>query len=434
MKKIIYSLIFLLSYIRLYPFIQHQEIFTLSLFSFYIIFYQIFFSKIRVNIHNIFLFGFAYFMFLYPFFYSLDLVNIEGYSAGIFNKSIKISVLGLVIYIISYYSFFNSKLDTKYFQADINKKKYNGINKQLYLLSLIIFSAYFTIFGQGIFNRNVILFTGLLFLFYLIPKKHYLLIIIIFLIFVFLTLTSSSGRRDIIKIILIFLFYMQIYYGNFSILILFTGLCSTILCMGVITAIRTFSIHWEYNRDIGIIDTIKNPYYLKVFRGAGSYLDSALILGDFGVAYNNYIFIIKHITEIGYLYGQSFIRLFTFIIPRSLWPAKPIDVQMLIVQLNTDPFYTGGTSQSISLVGEVFWNFGYTAVIFSFFFMGIINKKIDNISLSPSPYSLLIIMSLIPFFMLMWRGSFSTSFIYALANITILLICLIASKSLLQKK
>tara|TARA_B110000444_G_C18768725_1_gene561374 strand:- start:640 stop:1260 length:621 start_codon:yes stop_codon:yes gene_type:complete len=205
--------------------------------------------------------------------------------------------------------------------------------------------------------------------------------------------------------------------------------------MGIITAIRTFSIDWQYSRDIGIIDIFNDSTYLQnVFTGYGSYLENALVLGDFGVAYNNYLFIIKNITDIGYLYGQSFIRLFVFFIPRSIWSEKPIDVQTMIVELNSNLFYASGSSQSVSLMGEIFWNFGYFAIIISFFFIGLINKKIDSWSFLSNPYSFLMVMSLVPFFMLMWRGSFSTTFIYALANILVLFTCLMISKISLSKK
>ena len=149
-------------------------------------------------------------------------------------------------------------------------------------------------------------------------KKNNFLAFLVFISFFILIVLESSGRRDLIKIGIIFLLFLQINYGNLSILTLFISFLSTILGLILITTLRSFSINWSYDHDITVWEIIENPTYLKrTLEGYGDYLQNALVLGDFGAAYNNYMYIYQNISEIGYLYGQSIFRIFYTWIPRS---------------------------------------------------------------------------------------------------------------------
>ena len=176
------------------------------------------------------------------------------------------------------------------------------------------------------------------------------------------------------------------------------------------------------------MEIIENPTYLKrTLEGYGDYLQNALVLGDFGAAYNNFMYIYQNISEIGYLYGQSIFRIFYTWIPRSFWEGKPYDVQLLIVKFNIDPYYTGGSSQSITFIGELFWNYGYLAIILMLFFIGQITRLIDKNLNNLKNYQVLALLTLAPFFMLLWRGAFSTTLVYAVANLMIIYFCYLIS-------
>lgn len=429
MKKLLFTFSIPIIYLINLIFVQFFLINLISSISIFLICYFILNNPIRFGINSIFLTGFAYFMFLYPLLFSYGLIEIPGYNEQILLFSVSVSFIALFFYLISFKFFLNQELNNIKLMIEEKRKLFLSEKKYFFLFYVIVLYVYFTFFGQGIFNKDLILFTSILFFIYATPKKHYFILSIIFIIFLILTLQVTSGRRDILKMALVFILFLQLYHGNLSIFVLSIFGIITTMSMIIITALRSFSINWSYDRDIEIIDLFNNPIYLdRVLRGYGDYLQNALVLADFGVAYNNFLFILKNIGEIGYLYGQSIFKIFYTWIPRSLWPGKPLDVQMQIVNFNTNPYYAGGTSQSMTLVGEAYWNLGIIAIILFFSSLGFINKYIERNFYIMSPYTFLIFISLAPFFILMWRGAFTTTLVYTLSNILILLLCLILSK------
>ncbi len=427
-SKLLYSVFVILFIIASASFVKYPIIYILSLSGTSIIFFNFLFGQKRFGISNIFLFGFFYFMFLYPFFYSIGLVEIPGYEYYIYQETTIASVIGLLVYIYAnnYSMLFNKQ--KKFNLSD--EKAINSFNEKYFFL-LLILSVYLglSLMPPMVFNKEVILFTAALFFIYVQPKKRNLLAFIVFLGFLSFIILESSGRRDLLKIIIIYLFFIQIYYGNLRLLTLSIFLSIALFGMVIITTLRTFNTGWLYERDIGIADIYQNPEYLKrVLEGYGDYLQNALVLGDFGVAYNNFMYIYKNITEIGFLYGQSLFRLFYTWIPRSIWENKPYDVQLQIVKLNLNPYYTGGSSQSVTFIGEVFWNYGFLAIVLTFFFLGKIIKKIDENLYRLENYQVIALLSLSPFFMLMWRGSFTTTLVYAIANLIIIYFCYFISR------
>ncbi len=427
-SKLLYSVFVILFIIASVTFVKYPIIYILSLTGTSIIFFNFLFGQKRFGISNIFLFGFFYFMFLYPFFYSIGLVEIPGYEYYIYQETTIASVIGLLVYI---YANNYSMLFNKQKKFNLNDEKVINSFNEKYFFLLLILSVYLglSLMPPMVFNKEVILFTAALFFIYVQPKKRNLLAFMVFLGFLSFIILESSGRRDLLKIIIIYLFFIQIYYGNLRLLTLSIFLSIALFGMVIITTLRTFNTGWLYERDIGITDIYQNPEYLKrVLEGYGDYLQNALVLGDFGVAYNNFMYIYKNITEIGFLYGQSLFRLFYTWIPRSIWENKPYDVQLQIVKLNLNPYYTGGSSQSVTFIGEVFWNYGFLAIVLTFFFLGKIIKKIDENLYRLENYQVIALLSLSPFFMLMWRGSFTTTLVYAIANLIIIYFCYFISR------
>ena len=95
------------------------------------------------------------------------------------------------------------------------------------------------------------------------------------------------------------------------------------------------------------------------------FLGFILALGDIGIAYDNLIYLVREIDSSSLLMGVSLIRPLFVIIPRSLWASKPLDTQSLIVEERLGEGlseFGGGTSQSITLVGDFFWNFSFLAL------------------------------------------------------------------------
>ena len=132
---------------------------------------------------------------------------------------------------------------------------------------------------------------------------------------------------------------------------------------------------------------------------------------DFMPAHNNYEFIVQNVpNSTPYLWGSSIIKFFTIIIPRQLWPNKPKQVQELIVE-HHDNIFVGGSSQSTTLIGEFYWNFGIIGVILGMLLLGLVCKKIDIGNLNSDGFSLKLMIKLlfVSWIIEFFRGGISTA-------------------------
>ena len=77
-----------------------------------------------------------------------------------------------------------------------------------------------------------------------------------------------------------------------------------------------------------------------------------------------------------YLFGASLFKIFFAFIPRQIWADKPSGVQELIVEEHRNIF-VGGTSQTTTMIGEFYWNFGIIGVAIAMAVIGYICNKID---------------------------------------------------------
>ena len=91
--------------------------------------------------------------------------------------------------------------------------------------------------------------------------------------------------------------------------------------------------------------------------------------------HNNYEYILDNIPDKSpYLFGSSLMKIFYVMIPRQLWLDKPSGVQELIVQQHNNLF-VGGTSQTTTMIGEFYWNFGLIGVIVGMAFWDMFVKE-----------------------------------------------------------
>ena len=158
-----------------------------------------------------------------------------------------------------------------------------------------------------------------------------------------------------------------------------------------------------------------------IFERNNGLLGVLIALGDIGIAYDNLIYIIREMNLSNMLMGSTLIRPLLVLIPRSLWPSKPLDTQSLIVEERIAEGlseFGGGTSQSVTLVGDLFWNFSYFGAFMGFIIFGFLiiwfDKKTHYCN---STSSLIILGTFFPFFFIMWRGAFSTQLIYAIYSL-----------------
>jgi len=380
--------------------------------------------------HFFFTLGFIFYMLLFPLFHLLGLTY-PGTSDELVAKGVVISSVGIFAYLIGRLVshklvlkrvnneiVFNRKLDSSFLKQGSNRLKKNLIFS---ILFLVVFSFFVKI---GYFNKPLIFLVMGSILSFQYERRRILLFFTAILALYFASL--SSGRRDIIGIIIcIFVIYQYLGWTNLlkKMYIWLVTLIAFISTSLFVTVIRSFDGSQPFLSDLTLI----------LYRGYGSVSLSFLKLGDFGVSYDNYLQIIKTISEIGYLWGVSFVRLFFSFIPRSLWAEKPLDVQQLImiqdIALTT---YAGGQSQGMTLIGEFYWNFGLVAVFFGMLLCGVIFSFMDKKLLSGNPIIVLVSLSTLPFAFFIWRGGFNTALIYIIATV-ILLILIYQLSSMCQK-
>ena len=351
------------------------------------------------------LFVYTLFPFLFIFFYENFLKDNFPLFKGFNTKDIiKAQYLALVTLI----SFF-----TGYF---LLRKKLKTFNlKQDFYLAEIIFVIF--IFVITIFFRiehtqpNIIIFIliGLIVFKSNRSENLKILYLIIFaLLFMAFSIYWSPFRRDIIKILIITFFFISLISfkrKNFY------------LIFAVLTVVSFFAmVALTYSRtEIDLSLSIDLNGFIANY--------------DIFPAFENLIYIISNDAQ---LHDKTLFKVFYSWIPIELWETKPIDTNRLIIDVRTNSF-VGGTSAAVTLLGEVYWNYGMLGVIPFFIFLGIFANNFDLSNKSKlSDMELILFSSYSYLIFIMWRGSISTTLIIYLVNIFLLIISLLLAKLLFR--
>lgn len=327
----------------------------------------------------------------------------KSYSVQNIFKVYFASFISLISFVIGY------KLTNKRIRLINFNENFNTIE---IIFALILFSLAAFVHINHI-NPTVIIY---LLISLLIYKSDFSLKIKIFfltfllILFQFWTSDFSGSRRDIIKLFIIFLFFLKkLINGKFFFLFL-------------MIIFLLFSI----------IFVIINTYHRSGLELNLNISESSLISTyDFFPTMDNFIYILNNDE---YLYGKSIFKIFFSWIPRDLWPSKPFDTNLLITQQYKNVF-VGGSSQSVGLLGEFYWNFSWFGVIIFSFILGILAKSFDLFKLKKlTDVDLIILSSLSYLAFILWRGSITTTIIIYLKNIIPLIAILYIAKLIFRKK
>ena len=79
--------------------------------------------------------------------------------------------------------------------------------------------------------------------------------------------------------------------------------------------------------------------------------------------------------DVGFLYGSSYVALFSLPIPRGFWPEKP----KLVGGRVTRTFFNGSYGIPPGAIGENYWNFGIPGVLGAFFIFGSFHKWLADV-------------------------------------------------------
>ena len=182
-----------------------------------------------------------------------------------------------------------------------------------------------------------------------------------FLLLLQVFIFEGSERRTIIRITLFAMLGIHFFISKISyktIVICIICAMPLIYILRIEQAAKSWygsSITQLSIEDFGEIETRWRDSY------DGDLFTAFLASSDNAVAYDNTLLIVDHIGVSRYVWGLSYGRVFISLIPRSLWWNKPVS---LISRIRHElPVASKSPHQSISLLGEAWWNFGPVGII-----------------------------------------------------------------------
>ena len=418
---------FFLSTIFFFEKVDHTNL-ALSLLISFLILNEYFNDKFYfLTANKIFLIGGYYYLVIFPVFYSIGFIKAETFVSSDLTLACVVSLFSVTGYIIgrNIYLFYSPIINYNFrnniydFQGFGKRKIDSFVLTIFFIISTILILLFKSIALYLNLSLLVVLFSYT-YLTVKNPKLKNFLLLVIFAYSSFLTLSITENRIEVIKIFISGLF-LYLFLSKKRIKMTYILFFLSIGFIGVIyvTVMRT----WSLEADLGV-DNIFEAFTV-IFNRNNGLLGLILALGDIGIAYDNLIYLIRELNLSGLLMGSTLIRPLLILIPRSLWASKPSDTQILIVEKRLGEGlseFGGGTSQSITLSGDFFWNFSYFGVFMGFLFFGFFIMLFDKKTHYCNSLSSLILIGVsIPFFFVVWRGAFSSQLIYTLFSIMPLL-------------
>jgi len=108
-------------------------------------------------------------------------------------------------------------------------------------------------------------------------------------------------------------------------------------------------------------------------------------------------------------HGKTFLKLFSTVVPRTLWENKPVSLPVEIKDIFFPHYWDLGLSWPPSIVGELFANFGMFGVVIGLYVFGYICGKIQNYTLIHPSFLAVSIFAMSAYMILQQvRGDFMT--------------------------
>jgi len=162
---------------------------------------------------------------------------------------------------------------------------------------------------------------------------------------------------------------------------------------------------------------------------------AAETLGELITIHSGYSYVVlEHIvattpSEFPYLYGKGIVPLFTFMIPRDLWPGKPTasGYTYSVRFLGVDPPYK---TVAAMIFGEWYCNFGPLGVLVGMMLVGVVVRMLSDV-LHARQDNLVVMATwfvVVPDFMTEWRGDLTSMTIQGLLKgLLLLFLCWIGT-------
>ena len=218
----------------------------------------------------------------------------------------------------------------------------------------------------------------------------------------------EGGRRLIVELILSLLIVRHYIGGRLSIRRALSTGAVLFIAVAILDVIRSTMHHgfWQFKR------TILNA-------------DKVLLLRmntEYNSLFDVMISVVEKVPEkMNFLYGKSFIKPVFALIPRSVWPDKPISISEQLAQFLYP--YQAGFSIGTSIVGEAYMNFGYPAIVAVMLLFGVAVRAVyAYFQQYPGNRSAVLLYACVfPLFFEFYRGPFSSVAILLVMQVFFLL-------------
>ncbi len=391
--------------------------FLLSLVVSFLISNQFFSCEYKeLSFNKIFLIGAYYYLAIFPLFYSLKLFEATTFNSWDLTLTSFVVLTSLLGYSIgaSIFKYFTNKENSTSQQSlsfthGTGTRDIDGFLIGLVTitnLTLIVFFAEirtFLIFSTVITLLIYLKFSKLNYSFRVFFSTIIVCTSTIAIIFL------STSRSDLIKLFILMGFLYFFLNRRPTNLIKLFPVGIILFIGGIFITINRSNI------DLSLEDSI-----VSFFVSYEGIIEILMALGDIGIAFDNLVYLVKNTSFDELLLGSSLVRPLFFLIPRTLWLGKPIDTQLLIVDERYGALseFGGGASQSITLVGEFYWNLSIFGTFFGFFLIAILIKNLDKILFNTRSISTVYVLAAFsPFFFIIWRGAYSSELIYTLISL-----------------
>ena len=391
--------------------------FLLSLVISFLISNQYFSCEYKeLSFNKIFLIGAYYYLAIFPLFYSLKLFEATTFNSWDLTQTSFVVLTSLLGYLIgvSIFKYFtlhdnSSYIESFSFSHGIGTRDIDG-----FLIGLVTITNLTLIVFFSEIRTFFIFSTVITLLIYLKSSKfNYSLRVFFSTLIIFMSTTAiiflSTSRSDLIKLVILMGF---LYFFLNRRAIDLTKIASVVVILflgGIFITINRSNTGLSLENSINVL-----------FQSYEGIIGILMALGDIGIAFDNLIYLVTNTSFDEFLMGSSLIRPLFFLIPRTIWPGKPLDTQLLIVDERYGALseFGGGTSQSITLVGELYWNLSVFGVFFGFFLIAIIIKNLDRILFNTRSLTTVYVLAVFsPFFFIIWRGAYSSELVYTLISI-----------------
>lgn len=217
----------------------------------------------------------------------------------------------------------------------------------------------------------------------------------------------SGSRRNVIVMLITMVVFWHYYKKRMT-----TG--KIIGAFGLIVCLfMFFGIIRAFMHDL---DRVFELTRSAVERAPTSELLYTLMAGN---VYRMFLVLLSNVPEsYGFLWGSSYYRLLFVGIPRAIWSGKPKNISQMFPELMMPEYRGRNIVTSVTLLGEMYWNFSFVGIILGMFLFGILSKVLYRYLMKnkENKGAVLIYAVTVCYFMELFRGTFHTTTLLYLAT------------------